>query len=80
MSRYYLESRRSITSATQHPDEELIIVKEGTIEVHTGEIAKTVGPGSIIFHGSNQMHGMRNVGKTTATYYVLRWKSPYVLR
>ena len=64
----------------QHPDEELIIIKEGTIEVHTGDITKTVGPGSIIFHGSNQMHGMKNVGKTTATYYVFRWKSPGMLK
>ena len=64
----------------QHPDEELIIVKEGTIEVHTGGLTKTVGPGSIIFHASNQMHDMRNVGKTTATYYVLRWKSPGMLK
>ena len=64
----------------QHPDEELVIVKEGTIEVHTGDITKTVGPGSIMFHASNQMHGMRNVGKTPATYYVLRWKSPGMLK
>jgi mannose-6-phosphate isomerase-like protein (cupin superfamily) len=64
----------------QHPDEELVIVKEGTIEVHTGGLTKTVGPGSVIFHASNQMHGMQNVGKTTATYYVLRWKSPGMLK
>ncbi len=61
----------------QHPDEELIIMKEGTVEVQQGDAKpKLAGPGSIIFEASNQMHGMRNVGKTVATYYVIRWKSP----
>ncbi len=61
----------------QHPDEELIIMKEGTVEVQQGNAPpKPAGPGSIIFEASNQMHGMRNVGKTAATYYVIRWKSP----
>ena len=64
----------------QHPDEELIILKEGTIEVLAGGQTKTAGPGSVIFQASNQMHGMRNVGKVAATYYVIRWKSPGMLK
>ena len=60
----------------RHPDEEMIIVKEGTVQVDTAGELKTVGPGSVIFQASNVMHGMRNAGKTPATYYVIRWKSP----
>jgi len=60
----------------QHQHEELIIVKEGTIEVVVNGEKKTVGPGSVIFQASNQMHGIRNVGKTPATYHIITWKSP----
>ena len=60
----------------QHADEELIIVKEGTIEAMQNGVTKVAGSGSIIFEASNQLHGLRNVGKTPATYYVVKWFSP----
>ena len=60
----------------QHPDEELIIVKEGTLEAMQNGVTKQAGAGSIIFEASNQLHGLRNVGKTPATYYVVKWFSP----
>jgi quercetin dioxygenase-like cupin family protein len=60
----------------QHPDEELIIIKEGTLEALVNGRLTTVGAGSIIFAASNELHGVRNVGTTPATYFVLRWKSP----
>jgi quercetin dioxygenase-like cupin family protein len=64
----------------QHPDEELIIVKEGTVEsLVNGEVRK-VGPGSVIFQASNQMHGIRNVGEGPATYHVIKWNSPGMLK
>jgi len=55
-----------------HPDEELIVVKEGTIEVLINGVTQRGGPGSIFFYGSNDEHGMKNVGGTEATYYVFR--------
>jgi len=60
----------------QHPEEELIVVKEGTIEVVQGGVTNRVGPGSVIFHASNIMHGMRNVGGSVASYHVFKWISP----
>jgi quercetin dioxygenase-like cupin family protein len=60
----------------QHADEELIIVKEGTIEAMQNGVTKTASAGSIIFEASNQLHGLKNVGKTPATYYVVKWFSP----
>lgn len=60
----------------QHPDEELIIVKEGTIEAMQNGTTKIANAGSIIFEASGQLHGLRNVGKTPATYYVVKWFSP----
>jgi mannose-6-phosphate isomerase-like protein (cupin superfamily) len=64
----------------KHPDEELIIVKEGTVESLVNGQIKRVGPGSVIFQASNQMHSIRNVGQTPATYHVIKWNSPGMLK
>ena len=61
--------------AHRHPEEELIFVKEGTLEVTIEGKTEKAGPGSVIFYASNELHGMRNGGDVPATYYVLRWHS-----
>ncbi|HVS53317.1 MAG TPA: cupin domain-containing protein [Opitutaceae bacterium] len=58
--------------AHRHPDEELIIVKEGVLEVRINDRTQQAGPGSMLFFASNDLHGLRNAGTTRATYYVLR--------
>ena len=64
----------------QHPDEELLIVKEGTVEsLNNGEL-KRLGPGSIIFQAANQLHAIKNVGSVPATYHVIKWNSPGMLK
>ena len=60
----------------QHPNEELIIIREGTVETLSLGEWKRLGPGSIIFNASNELHGIRNVGSGPATYHVVNWKSP----
>ena len=65
--------------AHQHPDEELIIVKEGTVESLVNGELKVVGPGSVIFQAANQMHSIKNVGTNSATYHVIKWNSPGML-
>jgi XRE family transcriptional regulator, regulator of sulfur utilization len=64
----------------QHPDEELIIIKEGTVESLVNGQMKRVGPGSVIFQASNQLHSIRNVGQTPAVYHVIKWNSPGMLK
>jgi XRE family transcriptional regulator, regulator of sulfur utilization len=59
----------------QHANEELIIIREGTVETLSLGEWKRVGAGSIIFNASNELHGIRNVGSTPATYHVVNWKS-----
>ena len=57
----------------KHPNEELVIVKEGAVEVLVDGQLKRVGPGSVVFNASNQMHSLRNVGNGPATYHVINW-------
>jgi XRE family transcriptional regulator, regulator of sulfur utilization len=59
----------------QHPNEELIILREGTVEALVHGEWKRLGPGSIIFQASNELHGIRNVGTGPATYHVVNWKT-----
>jgi quercetin dioxygenase-like cupin family protein len=60
----------------QHPDEEVLFLKEGTLEAYLDGKVTRVGPGSVLFQGANQMHSVKNVGTTPATYFVLKWNSP----
>jgi quercetin dioxygenase-like cupin family protein len=59
----------------KHPNEELVIIKEGTVEVLVDGQTKRVGPGSVVFNASNQMHSLRNVGTGPTTYHVINWTS-----
>jgi quercetin dioxygenase-like cupin family protein len=59
----------------QHPNEEMLVVREGTVEALVNGELKRVGPGSIIFQASNQLHNVKNVGDTPATYHVINWKT-----
>ena len=59
----------------QHPNEELVIIKEGTVEVLSNGAWKKAGPGSVIFNAANQLHGLRNVASTPVTYHVINWRS-----
>lgn len=58
-----------------HPNEELVIVREGAVEVLNGGSWRRLGPGSVIFNASNSPHALRNVGDTPATYHVINWKT-----
>jgi quercetin dioxygenase-like cupin family protein len=60
----------------QHANEELIIIREGTVEAFVLGEWKKLGPGSVIFNASNEMHAIRNVGTGPTTYHVVNWTSP----
>jgi len=55
----------------QHVHEELLLIREGMLDVTTGGTTTRLGPGSSVYFASNQMHGWRNVGTNTARYFVL---------
>ena len=60
----------------KHPNEELVIIREGTVETLSDGVWKRLGPGSVIFNASNSLHGLRNVGTTDTTYHVINWTTP----
>jgi XRE family transcriptional regulator, regulator of sulfur utilization len=65
--------------ATNHailkrPNDEIIIVKEGTIEAFVADKWVRVGPGSVIFNPANAPQSMRNAGDGPATYHVITFR------
>jgi XRE family transcriptional regulator, regulator of sulfur utilization len=59
-----------------HANEEVLIVREGNVEVFYKNAWHTAGPGAVIFLTGTDPHGIRNAGTTAATYHVLAWQSP----
>ena len=59
-----------------HPNEEMVIVREGTLQAHVNGKEVVVGPGSVLFYASMQPHAVQNIGDTPATYFVINWASP----
>ena len=59
-----------------HPNEEMVIVKEGTLKAHVNGREIVVPAGGILFFASMQPHAVQNIGDEPATYYVINWASP----
>jgi quercetin dioxygenase-like cupin family protein len=59
-----------------HPNEEMVILKEGTLQAHVNGKEIIVAGGGVLFFASMQPHAVQNVGDTPATYYVINWASP----
>ena len=59
----------------KHPNEELVIIDQGTVETLSDGKWRRLGPGSIVFNASNSPHALRNVGKTAARYHVVNWST-----
>ena len=58
-----------------HPNEEMVLVKEGTLQAHVNGKEIVVGAGSVLFFASMQPHAVQNIGDTPATYHVINWKT-----
>jgi quercetin dioxygenase-like cupin family protein len=55
----------------KHEHEEIVMVREGTLEVTIEGASTVVGPGAVVYAASNDVHGWRNVGETKAQYFVI---------
>jgi mannose-6-phosphate isomerase-like protein (cupin superfamily) len=56
-----------------HPDEELILVRFGTVDQTISGTHYRLGPGSLIFATNNDLHGISNAGEGQCEYYAIRW-------
>lgn len=54
-----------------HVHEEMILIREGTMEVTIAGRSAKLGPGSVAYVASNEEHGWHNAGATRAHYFVL---------
>jgi mannose-6-phosphate isomerase-like protein (cupin superfamily) len=59
----------------QHPEEEIMVVTQGTGEISMdGKITK-VGPGSMMYSAAQRLHGIVNTGKTPLLFYYYKWQA-----
>jgi len=61
---------------TRHARDEVLIVKEGEVEVHLDGSTQTVGAGAILYFASGAVTRLRNAGPRPATYYVVNYATP----
>jgi XRE family transcriptional regulator, regulator of sulfur utilization len=60
----------------RHLQEEVLIVKDGEVEVSLDGTTQKAGAGSILFFAAGAVTGLRNVSAAPATYYVIYYKTP----
>jgi mannose-6-phosphate isomerase-like protein (cupin superfamily) len=54
-----------------HVHSEMWLIREGTVQLTINGTSHVMGPGSVGFVHSNEEHGIKNVGTTPATYFVV---------
>lgn len=59
----------------KHPEEEFMLITEGTGEIKVeGKLTK-VGPGTMMYCAANKLHGIVNTGKSPLLFYFWKWKA-----
>lgn len=60
-------------AAHNHPDEEIILVRFGTVDQTLRGSHNTIGAGSLFFATNDDDHGISNAGQGSCEYYAIRW-------
>ena len=55
----------------RHRNSEILFIQEGKLEFLNDGKPEPVGSGSVVFTASNVLHGLKNIGTTPATYFVV---------
>ena len=55
----------------RHEHSEMWLIREGTVELTIEGKTTQMGPGSVGFVRSNELHGIKNAGAGPATYFVV---------
>ncbi len=59
----------------QHPEEEFMVITEGTGEISLEGRVTPVGPGSMMYCAAGRLHGIVNTGKVPLTFYFYKWRA-----
>lgn len=59
----------------RHPEEEFLIIADGTGEIECDGKITQVGPGAIMYCAGNVLHGITNTGKVPMTFYWSKWQA-----
>jgi quercetin dioxygenase-like cupin family protein len=59
----------------QHPEEEIMVVAEGTGEISVEGKTTKVAPGATMYCAGGKLHGIVNTGKAPLLFYYFKWKA-----
>jgi len=59
----------------EHPEEEILLVTEGTGEISIEGQVTPVGPGAMMYCAAGRVHGIRNTGKKPLLFYYFKWRA-----
>ena len=60
----------------RHPEEEFLIIADGTGEIECAGRVTQVGPGDIMYCAGDVLHGITNTGPVPLTFYWSKWLAP----
>ncbi|HKD04353.1 MAG TPA: cupin domain-containing protein [Bryobacteraceae bacterium] len=56
-----------------HPEEEFMLVTEGTGEIFVDGTTYKVGPGAMMYCAGERLHAITNTGSTEMLFYYWKW-------
>jgi len=59
----------------EHPEEEIMIITEGTGEITVDGKVTKVAPGTSMYCAAGKLHGIVNTGKSPLLFYYFKWKA-----
>jgi quercetin dioxygenase-like cupin family protein len=57
----------------QHPEEEIMVITEGTATILVHDKQHEVRPGSVMYCEGNHLHGVKNTGSAPMRFFYLKW-------
>jgi len=65
-----LQPGETPNAAHSHHNEEILLIREGTLDVTIGDTTTRMGPGSVGYAESEEKIGIKLVGSTPAKYFI----------
>ena len=59
----------------QHPEEEFMVITEGTGEIVVDGKTSKAGPGTMMYCEAGRLHGIVNTGKSPLLFYFYKWRA-----